>query len=79
LTVWSGNRVFQHQLPITLIEPDFGEGKAQVCTIAFPENSGWSQVDFAVSSVDKVFSPAESPLSPVPIVGADIQLLTRFG
>src|ERR1035438_6096354 len=42
----------------------FGEQTAQACVNAFHEKAGRSQVGSFVFSLDKVFSPAESPLSP---------------
>jgi hypothetical protein len=49
--------------PLHSKPPVRGLGRS-MSEIAFHEKAGWSQVDFAVSSLDKVFSPAESPLSP---------------
>src|ERR1039458_8702339 len=50
--------------PIALIDPVSGEQTAQACANAFHEKAGRSQVDSFVFLLDKVFSPAESPLSP---------------
>jgi hypothetical protein len=41
-----------------------GEHAAQACVKAFHEKAGRSQVDSLLASLNKVFSPAEWPLSP---------------
>ena len=51
-------------IAISLVDPGRGERTAQACAIAFHEKAGRSQVDSFVASLNKVFSPAEWPLSP---------------
>jgi hypothetical protein len=50
--------------PIALIDNQKGETKAQACANAFHEKAGRSQVGSFIFSLDKLFSPAELPLSP---------------
>jgi hypothetical protein len=51
-------------IAITLIDLKKGEQTAQTSVMAFHEKAGRSQVEFGVFLLDKVFSPAESPLTP---------------